>query len=54
MCITGPVRIRISLRQALECLFSREGKKTSLNESRGDRKLKSTLEAGNVIVLAQM
>ena len=39
MCITGPVRIRISLRRALECLFSQEGKKTSPNESRGDWRL---------------
>lgn len=35
----GAVRIRISLRRALECLFSQEGKKTSPNESRGERRL---------------
>lgn len=38
-CTPGAVRIRISLRRALECLFSQEGKKTSPNESRGERRL---------------
>ena len=39
MCTPGAVRIRISLRRALECLFSQEGKKTSPNESRGETRL---------------